>query len=70
MNTSEFPALFSVSAETLGSKKALTLPWVILSHLHLFNTFCREPASSSFHGSFPKATFTNTQHWGKKETGT
>lgn len=50
-------------------RKQLTLPWIILSHLHLLNTFCREPASPSFHGSFPEATFANTQHCGKKQTG-
>lgn len=49
--------------------KLLTLPWIILSHLHLLDTFCREPAGPSLHGSFPKATFADAQHCGKTETG-
>lgn len=71
MNTSEFLGLSSVSAKRHWHlREQLTLPRIILSHLHLLHTFRREPASPSFHGSFPKATFANTQHCGKKETGT
>lgn len=47
----------------------LTLPRVVLSHLHLLDTFCWEPAGPSFHSSFPKATFANAQHCGKKQRG-
>lgn len=46
-----------------------TLPRVVLSHLHLLDTFCWEPAGPSFHSSFPKATFANAQHCGKKQRG-
>lgn len=49
-----------------AAAEQLTLPRVVLSHLHLLHTFCWEPAGPSFHSSFPKATFTNAQHCGEK----
>lgn len=48
---------------TLGS---LTVPCIILSHLHFLHTVSWEPASTALHGSLPETALPNAEHWGKK----
>lgn len=40
----------------------LTVPCVILSHLHLLHAGGREPARASFHGSLPEAALPDAEH--------
>lgn len=46
-----------------GDVGSLTVPCVILSHLHLFHAVGREPARAAFHGPLPETALPNAEHW-------
>lgn len=61
-------SLEHVPSESYLGKKwgSLTMPCIILSHLHFLHTVCWEPACTALHGSLPETALSNAEHWGKK----
>lgn len=58
------------SGAAQGTQGSLTMPRVILSHLHLLHAVGREPARAAFHGPLPKTALPNAEHWrDRSQTG-
>lgn len=46
-----------------GKAGTLTMPRVILSHLHFLHAVSRKPARAAFHGPLPETALPDAEHW-------